>query len=212
MKHHSLCFATALFLACTMLPSCSGDDEKIDGAWVGGEERIFLSEKSIADCQAVSRFTFTPDADNNRKGTVTIVSDITIQDAVAPTDTSYFPDSNYEVSVVGEAMISGNYTFERDEDDDIIISLDPKSLKTSVNPDAVVYAANIVTGQQDPQVEPVPRQELAVRYERQLRAAVSALYEKYHKISDIKITHNIMSCEINDRDYSFRRIDPQSKQ
>ncbi len=183
--------------------SCS-EDTKIDGSWIGTQERLFLNEKSLADCEAESRFTFTPDADDASHGNVSIVTDLTIQDAVPSNDSIV---SSYEITVTGSSKISGTYVFTND--DEITVNLDSKTLQINIDPDGVVFASNVFTGQQEPQVEPLSRTELAGRYERQLRMAVAGLYDRYHRIDEIKISHNIMACEIADHDYSFRRADVQ---
>lgn len=206
-------FCATLSVIAISMTSCDGDERNIEGSWVSGEDRLFLNEKSLADCQVASQFTFTPDENDRSHGTVTINSDITIQDAVKPTAEVDSIISEYEITITAQSQISGTYSFS--DDDDVVIALDSKTLNVSIDPEAVKFASNLISGQQSPAVEPIPRKEIADKYTPQVRGALSELYKKYAKLSDIKIKHNILSCEIDengqDRDMTFRRAEVESE-
>lgn len=205
-KYLTNTFGLIAMAASVAMTSCSSNEKDIAGSWIGGEERLFLNQESLANCQATSRFTFTPDQGSNDEGKIDIFTDVVIQDAVPSNDSIV---STYEITVTGTAKISGTYVFE--DDDDIIITLDSKTLDIAVDPEGVAFASNVITDQETPAVEPLSRKDLATKYSRQLRGAVTELYGRYVKIDDVKIHDATMSCEIQDKPCSLRRIDNSSK-
>lgn len=207
MKHnilHSIVCA-ACTLAAVALTACS--DETIAGQWVGGEQKIYLAERQMADVAVTSRYDFKPSDNDPRKGTITITADGVIRDEVLAVDSL---NINYEVTIVGSATVNGTYAYEKGEDDDIDITLDFKTLKVNILPQAVTYGDDLATGQSDPEVQTLDREMVARRYAPMLRKALEEEYGKITHLSDIKIKNTIMSCEINDRDYMFRRIETQA--
>jgi len=204
---------SAAIAASLTLTSCS-DDKYISGQWLSGDSKIFLNDQSLADVDVTSRLTFTPDEKDGRQGVISIVSDVVVRDEISTLDSL---DLKYEVTITGQTSISGTYAYEDDEDDEIIIHLDRSTLKTVVNPQAVTYGQNIVTDSLMPQVETLDRKQIATVYQAQIHRAILDDYAKYTKLSDVKISKSLMSCEIkdkdaNERDFTFRRIEAAEKQ
>ncbi len=203
MKLHkfNLVIASLGLAASLSLVACSSHEKDLEGTWTGGMERLSLDQNSLADCQTTTRIVFTPNSDNTSQGSINILSDIVIQDVVPSNDSIV---SEYEITVSGTSQISGTYVFE--DDDDIIVSLDPQTLNITIDPEAVIFASNVLTDEQKPGIETLSRKSIADRYMRQLRGAVAKLYDKYHKISDITISKDLMSYELDDKDGSMHRV------
>lgn len=149
--------------------------------------------------QVATQITFIPDINHSGSGAVEFVSDI---DAINSVPFEGQVVDPYEVSIAATAVCSGSYHF--DDRDEIIVAIDPSSIRVTVDPDGVNYSENVLTGSQAPQIDSL-RPALVERYTRMLTPIVSDYYSKFSKIDDIKVKNDIMSCEINHRDYTFRR-------
>ena len=143
---------------------------------------------------------------SDRSGKITITALLDANQPVSSSDSSLMQP--YEVSVAATASITGDWTYEDRDDDDIIVSLDPESLKVRVDPDGVTFSQDILTGNERPVLDSLTAATAAV-WTRSLTAAMRVEFAKYQKISDVKVKKNILSCEIDDRDYSFRRVGAQ---
>lgn len=184
--------------------SCE-QNAKISGTWSGTPEHFGQTgtadvSGTVAYSQIVSRLQFDPQDDKNQTGTIGITSDITIMDDIAP-DSSVV--NTYEASISATASIEGTYRFT--SDDDIAVALDFNTLQVYVDPEAVTYNIDVLTQEQEPKLEAM-RQSLARKYADRIKMMLRAEYAKYQKIDDIKVSHGIMSCEINDHDYTFRQV------
>ncbi len=182
------------------MSSCSR--QSFDGQWMGNPERIaHLSGASDANATVTISF-----GESDRTGgRVNISTVIEIEQGIASfaTDT---PDAPYETSVTATASASGRYVFTDDDREDIAITYDPGSFTLNVDPAGVTFAQNILTGQQQPVVDSLAA-ATAERWRTILTPSARELFNRYTTIEDIKIHHNdIMSCEISDRDYTFRRV------
>ena len=108
--------------------------------------------------------------------------------------------------MAGTASISGRYTTDGDDDDDILVSFDPSSLQVNVDPAGVTFSQNILSGTQQPVLDSLTT-ATAERWRVLITPAIREVFNSYRKIDDIKVHHgDIMSCEMNDRDYTFNRV------
>lgn len=186
-----------------MLGSCSDNVKELSGSWITGESRLQIDDSGMADCRTTSRLTFTPNADDDRVGDITITTDIAISDALPATDSLSSP---YEITVTGQASVSGTYEWVDGSDDEIYISLDPKSLKVKIDPDGVEFVANLISGTESPVVTNIDRTAIATRYKSQVSRVIDKLYSQFTSIDDMDFQKTILSCEINDQDYVLRRV------
>lgn len=191
-----LAFGSILLTSCDKRPD-------ISGVWVGTPVRI--DNISAADqANATMTFVFTSDSVSKPDCGVVSVSALIDADQAVSSDDSFI-DSPYEVSVAATATIDGRWTYEDRDDDDIIIALDPQTMKVRVDPHGVTFSNNILTGSQQPVVDSLSN-ATAEAWTKSISTAMSAKFHNISKISDIKINNGIMSCEINDRDYTFRKV------
>lgn len=198
----SLCLVIAASAALTAIFSSCDTRPDITGTWAGTP--VHVNDISAA-CDASSTMSMTFSSDNNksRNGVVSISALI---DANQPVDSSESViDSSYEVSVAATASISGIWSFENDDDDDIVISLDHKTLDVNVDPHGVTFSSNLLTGAQQPMIDSLST-VTAAQWKSSISRAMENEFFKLQKISDIKVNNGIMSCEINDRDFTFRKV------
>lgn len=202
MKKASLFNCSILALTAALFTSC---DNRVDisGIWSGTPSRIDNIEGADM-ANATMTLVFSNDSVDNSKdgGRVFISALIDANQAVSSEDASIV--SPYEVSVAATATITGTWSYEYGEDDDIIIVLDPQSLHVDVDPRGVTFSNDVLTGMQQPLVDSFSN-ATARTWTKSISSAISDKFYSFSKLSDIKINNGIMSCEINDRDYTFRR-------
>lgn len=196
-----VCAVGALaFAACERTP-------QVEGTWIGAPMRTDgTTSQSVlgpaVDCTVASNLIFTPDNDDAKSGSINITSDINLLDAVnAPVES---PIDTYEISVSATASIQGTYTFT--DHDDIAVTLDYSTLTVHLDPNAVTYNQNLIDGRQIPELDSL-RTSLADKYRASISQQLRTEYAKYQHIDDVKIKHSILSCEVADRDLSFRRAE-----
>lgn len=194
-----LAFCGVLSIGTAMLSSCS-DYEDIAGTWSGNSE-VLPNVPDVADASSTITMVFTPDSTGSgRSGEVLMTALVNANQGVAQTNDIVSP---YEVSVAATATIKGSYTFEEDEDDDVLIVFDPTSFKIDIDPDGVSYSQNLLDGAQQPMMDSLTTVTIN-SWRNILGPAVKNQFNSYQKISDIKVNNGIVSCEVGKKDLNFR--------
>ena len=199
--------AAAVVVLC--LAACSRL-ANIEGTWNGAPVRYEQptapgavgSDGAVAtnvSTQIATNMTFVPDAQKSGAGTVEFMSNVDVINTVPFEGKLVDP---FEINIGATAVCTGTYHFE--DQDDIVIAIDPASIKVDIDQQAVNYSENIATGQDAAQIDSL-RPALVRQYTRQLLPLMKDYYSKITRIDDIKVKDGIMSCEINDRDLTFRR-------
>lgn len=194
------------FIGLAVVASLCACDRTPDvaGSWTGNAMQIGYSGKKdvtgpLVNGQITNTLTFTPSVNKDNTGTIEVASVIDLIDAVPFEGNITDP---YELSVSATAIASGTYRFT--DDDEIAVAIDPSTINISVDPDAVAYSENVLSGAQVPAIDSI-RTQVATAYKAKLVPIVKLEYAKLQRIDDIKIHDNIMSCEIADRDCTLRR-------
>ncbi|MBD5277457.1 MAG: hypothetical protein HDS30_07405 [Bacteroides sp.] len=190
--------AAALIAACT---ACSGGPD-INGAWTSTPTRIDNEIAMASDATSVLTVDFRAPK-GAKSGAVTMSAVINANQPVDSGATEGFAEP-YEVSVTATATISGQWTYEDDDHDDIVIFLDRSTLNVNVDPDGVSYSQNLLTGLQQPQVDSLTA-ATAERWRAAVRSAATAQFIALDKLDDVKVHDNILSCEVGKRDLTFHR-------
>lgn len=199
--------AAAVVVLC--LAACSRL-ANIEGTWNGAPVRYEQptasgavgSDGTVAtnvSTQIATNMTFVPDAQKSGAGTVEFMSNVDVINTVPFEGKLVDP---FEINIGATAVCTGTYHFE--DQDDIVIAINPASIKVDIDPQAVNYSENIATGQDAAQIDSL-RPALVRQYTRQLLPLMRDYYSKITRIDDIKVKDGVMSCEINDRDLTFRR-------
>lgn len=201
MAHKKLLFGCLAALSLAFAACDSTPD--IAGTWTGSPQSLTATGvqagQTIANSQITTSYTFVPLKGSSKEGTIELSSNIALIDAT-PLDS--VRAGAYELSVAATATATGTYTFK--DDDDILVSVDPNSIKVNVDPQGVSYGASAVTGSQLPTLEAM-RPQLARFYAQKITMMVQQNYAAIQRIDDIKIHKDMLSCEIADRDFTLRR-------
>lgn len=206
MKFSTASFFGALTVlgALICISSCSRTD-RFAGEWMGTPTRM-MGIPGASDATSTISIDFAPSSDVRRGGDVLMSATIDVSQAVTGSDIS--PDAPYQVDVAATASIRGRYVAEDDDDDDILLHLDPSTLQVNVDPAGVTFSENILTGLQRPALDSLTTQTVDA-WRVLITSAIRDEFYKYQKIDDIKVHHgDMLSCEVADRDYTFRRVAP----
>lgn len=204
MKMH---FISIITLAATATALCTISSctraERIAGQWQGNPERL-IAVPGASDATATVAIDFAPSPDKSGIGTVYLSAVMDVEQSL--TDVAGGLDRPYEASVAATASMTGTYAYESADDDDIVVTLDPASMQVFVDPSGVSFSQNALTGLQQPVLDSLTALT-AEHWRAALEPAMREVFNRYRKISDIKVHHDdIMSCEVADRDYTFRRV------
>lgn len=206
MKFSTASFFGALTVlgALIFISSCSRTD-RFAGEWMGTPTRM-MDIPGASDATSTISIDFAPSSDVRRGGDVLMSATIDVSQAV--TGSVISPDAPYQVDVAATASIRGRYVAEDDDDDDILLHLDPSTLQVNVDPAGVTFSENILTGLQRPTLDSLTTQTVDA-WRVLITSAIRDEFYKYQKIDNTKVHHgDMLSCEVADRDYTFRRVAP----
>lgn len=206
MKFSTASFFGALTVLGALIFISSGSrTDRFAGEWMGTPTRM-MDIPGASDATSTISIDFAPSADVRRGGDVLMSATIDVSQAV--TGSVISPDAPYQVDVAATASIRGRYVAEDDDDDDILLHLDPSTLQVNVDPAGVTFSENILTGLQRPTLDSLTMQTVDA-WRVLITSAIRDEFYKYQKIDDIKVHHgDMLSCEVADRDYTFRRVAP----
>lgn len=194
-------FALAIFVILSLVSTSCSSHPDVIGTWTATPTRIDNISAS-SDASATLSISFASTDKNARSGEVILSA---IIDANQPVnDTTPEINRAYEVSVAATAVISGHWSYEQGDNEDIVLSLDPKTLSVVVDPHGVTFSNDILTDTQQPMLDSLST-ATATAWQKSIAQAFSDRFNRIQKISDIKVSGPIMSCEIHDRDFTFRR-------
>ena len=138
-----------------------------------------------------------------KSGTVTLSTVIEATQPVQAGTLVGFADP-YEVSVTGTASISGRWSYEDSDDDDILLFLDNSTMQVNVDPNGVTFSQNLLTGAQQPMVDSLTS-VTADRWRTAIRTAAAKQFFSFTKLDDVKVVNDILSCEAGKKDLTFHR-------
>ena len=196
--------ALAVLGAIIFISSCSRTD-RFAGEWMGTPSRI-MGIPGASDATSTVSIDFAPTSDVRNGGNVFMTATIDVSQAV--TGSEFSLDSPYQVDIAATASIRGRYVAEENDDDDILLHFDPSTLQVNIDPAGVTFSENILTGLQRPALDSLTTKTVDA-WRVLVTSAIRDEFYKYQKIEDIKVHHgDMMSCEVADRDCTFRRIAP----
>lgn len=198
--------SVVLAAASLLLSSCDNKEKlskALTGVWAGAPEQI--ADTGAAKASMIRSFEFTPTG-NSGEGNVTMTVFITVENTMPASDSIVTP---LTITATGSATLTGVY--QATDDDEIKVNLDASLPTIDVDPDAVQLNYNVLTDASASNVTALKSgAEILVR--QQISHAAQKIFSDLSEIDDIKISRNLMSCEINNKDLTFRRQGlPQSK-
>lgn len=173
--------------------------ENIEGTWSGAPERIIDDPSGSAT--VIESTTFAVDS-TGKGGDMIIVSFISTTGQVQGSASIMQPLS---VSAAAKAEILGKW--QAVDDDEIHVSIDPRTLSVSVDPEGVVLTTNLLDNAAQATVASI-KPQVAESVKSQITNALQMRYASIKKIDDIDIKGNVMEYEINHKEYTASRQGP----
>ena len=138
-----------------------------------------------------------------KDGTIAATYMINIAEPLPPVDSIV---NAYQMNVSAMASMNGVWQYVKHEDDEISLAFDPNTINVTIDPEAVVYKANIITAQQEPALEALKPVILdhykQLVYDEMRRAQMNQLLE------DVDVKSPVLTFEMNDVDYTFHTTTP----
>lgn len=180
MKKNLTLFAAASF-AIISVASCSKKDEFV-GSWQAKNPTDITKQvPAAASASSLISISFSPAI--NGQGDVTIAS---IIDATQSVDETPDLISPYEVDVAATATISGKWSYESGDDDDLLLTLDPSTFNVNVDSSGVSFRQNIVTDTQQPVTDSLTAVTVNL-WKQQFTSVMPNEFNRFGRIEDVKV-------------------------
>ena len=193
MKKTFLYMASVAVVA-SLLSSCGNDNrlaKDIEGTWQANPAAVATSSPGIMTM--TDTWTFTGEDSNATGGTLLIASLASVEWPLAEGSDTIAPQANaYAVSVSASVNINATWNLDpKDPDDEILVSIDPKSIVVSIDPAGVAMSTS---GSPAPLDSIPPYIYGAVKAE--LTKAVQARFFPVNKLEDVEINGNKLKFEV----------------
>lgn len=184
--------------------SCSKNTDFV-GKWTAVAPSDITTDMTGAT-QASSQMTITfADGMDKADGSVGIVNDFDIT-----RQAKRLCGSIVYVNVKGSATADGTWTYDVDDDDDLLLSFDPKSVKINIDPSAVTFT-EAVPDDMAASVADSIRTAAAETCRGEMMRAMSKQLARFTVINDVEVSkdHRTMKFEVNapEQDLHFRNAD-----
>lgn len=168
---------------------------EIAGAWSGTPEKV--EDPSAVSTTILDTYSFTQD-DNSAGGTLIIAGLISTERALPQTDALIEPIT---FTASGQASISGTWDVTGDE---IVVSLDPRTLSITVAPECVVYRENMADEQTASSLDSItPQLKTAVHED--FKQVASEHLLSIRKLDNVKINGQTLTFNLNGQPQALRR-------
>lgn len=168
----------------------------VTGTWSGAPEK--LVDNSASSATIIDTYTFTAIPDT-KGGNVTITSLISVTGQIDGAQAIVQP---FSLSASGTASIQGTWTAI--DDDEIALSLEPKTLDVNIDPQAVVLSSSLLSGNTSAAVDSM-KPALVQTIKAQVQQAVTARYLSMKHLDDIDVKGAILKYEIGKHHYTMSR-------
>lgn len=188
MKYKNLFIPTAI-LAAVSFTACQTKEklaQKVEGSWSGIPERVDVSDAVSAD--VTKTFEFLPDSNDKADGTVIVTAMVSITKALPQSDSIVAP-----LTLTGAGIASMTGTYEAFSFDKIALKLNPSTFQLSIDPEAVNYQYDALTGEGAPdlsQLTPVWSETLRT----ELTPVVKANFAAMDTLVDVKVKDGMFHC------------------
>lgn len=207
MKKLTALLAAAQFAAAMSLVSCSGETPFV-GDWTALTPTDVTSR--IAGASEASSLMTISFFDSARKsdGDVELTANVAV---TRPVEGFVVADgSPCEVSVVSTTKVSGTWSYDVDDQDDLLLALNVAKVDVDVAPDAVTFPDGMPYDVAPAQVDSIRRQA-AAWCRREVARYVASDIARYTVIKDVEVSKDgsVLAFEIEnpDADLRFRRLD-----
>ena len=187
-------YMASIAVAASLLSSCGNNNrlaKDIEGTWQANPAAVATSSPGIMTM--TDTWTFTGEDPNATGGTLLIASLASVEWPLAEGSDTIAPQGNaYAVSVSASVNINATWNLDsKDPDDEILVSIDPKSIVVNIDPAGVAMSTS---GSPAPLDSIPPYIYGAVKAE--LTKAVQARFFPVIKLEDVEINGNKLKFEV----------------
>lgn len=168
----------------------------ISGSWASSPETLTNTTSGSITSINIIEFIKTP----GQNGGELTMSGLLNTNAQLPQSQGIVQPISYSAS--GVATIQGSWDVH--DDDEVTVFLDGNTFTIQIDPDAVVLDYNLLSGESAPDTTTL-KPAIINHIKNEMTNAIQTRFFNTKKIDDIKIKHNMMSCEINKHDVTMRR-------
>lgn len=204
MKILSLAASAALAVCCaSALASCS-DDARFEGIWKSIAP-ITITDQADGSESILADITMNfGENQNNDGGDLGITYGFT---AVKPLgDGKAAPG---EITVKGTAEVPGHWTYDIDDDDNLLIEINSSAIKVNIDKENITFAGAGAAALTDAQRESMA-EDLAKRCAAGMKAAIEADARRFTVIEDVEVSKDRKTLGFETKspktDYRFRRV------
>lgn len=186
------------------LVSCNENErlaKELYGTWAGTPENITDNTAITATLIETYFMADAPEAlpKGSYGGEITISGMVSCSTQIIADSTSAEPMT---LTASGTSTINGTWTVI--DDDEIAVTLKPETLQVNMDPEAVTVANNVVTNNDNPNVETL-KPGITTTLREGIKQALAMRYASIRQIDDIKVKGPLLKFEIGNNDYVFTR-------
>ncbi|MDE6266879.1 MAG: hypothetical protein K2M07_05975 [Muribaculaceae bacterium] len=170
--------------------------KNIKGSWTSAPDKITDTGTMSTGVIRLMDFIKTP---SEAGGDFIMTAMVSVSSQLPMTDSVAEPVS---ITASGIATIRG--TWAAHDDDEIAVVVEPGTFDIQVDSSAVVLSSNYLFNEKTSDMATLKPSAIEM-VRNQIRETVQNDFLSIRKIDDIKIYDNMMSCEINDVDFTMRR-------
>lgn len=182
-----------------LLTSCSGTSslaKNIEGSWSGTPKS--LSTDIAGSTSIVEIISFLP-GDIKNGGNFDVTSMISATGSVRGTDGILIP---YSLTASASATAQGSW--RAIDDDEIAINIDPSTIDVTVDPDALVFNNNMITGTEEATLDSIKPTVMNL-LENRIKRDVMTRFLSIKHLDDVKVKSGLLKFEIDDEHYTLSR-------
>lgn len=188
--------------ACMMVLAMSSCDSRqtlakeVNGSWSASPDRITETQTMSTGVIRIIDFVKKP---SEAGGELIMSALVSVSSQLPMTDSVAQPVS---MTASGVATVRGSWAAH--DDDEIVIVLDAETFNVQVDSSAVVLTSNFLFNEKTADMAQLKPGAIEM-VKNQITESVRDDFFSIRKIDDIKIHDNMMSCEINNVDFTLRR-------
>lgn len=172
--------------------------KEVAGTWSGAP--VTVSDNAAGDYTVIDTYVFTIDK-TGESGNVEIAS--MINGTLPATHPALSFDQPISAGISGKTTIEGSW--RAIDDDEIVVMLDPESMKVEVNPVELVLSENILSKETTDKPQDMSA-TVAQVVKADFQRVMLPYYTRINHLDDVKVKDNsILKFEIGKTDYSLMR-------
>lgn len=202
MRSTFIISASAATVMAIMLGLTSCNEEarlakNLQGTWSGVPES--LSTDMAGTTTIVETYNFEPDPQQKAGGSFIIQAMISANGVMPQSDEIVQP---YAITASAAATATGTWTVV--DDDEVTVSIDPQTIKVTLDPEAVMFNTDLLTGAEAATLDSI-KPAMMGRLDARFRRDVMTRFTELRHLDDVKVKDNQLRYEVGKTHYIMSR-------